>query len=98
PPRPRATLSSLALVLATLVPRAAVCAAVWPEKDWAVATPESQGMSAAALDAVAAYAQEHKGVSGCVIRFGHLVKEWGPTTARADIKSAAKGAFGATAL
>jgi CubicO group peptidase (beta-lactamase class C family) len=72
--------------------------AAWPEKDWAAATPESQGMSAAALDAVAAYAQEHGGVSGCVIRFGHLVGEWGPATARADIKSAAKGAFGATAL
>ena len=73
-------------------------AEVWPEKDWAAATPESQGMSAAALDAVEAYSQEHGGVSGCVIRFGTLVKEWGPATARADIKSAAKGAIGATVL
>jgi CubicO group peptidase (beta-lactamase class C family) len=73
-------------------------AGVWPEKEWATATPESQGMSAAALDAAAAYAQQHGGVSGCVIRFGTLVKEWGPTIRRADIKSAAMGAVGATLL
>ena len=84
-----------AIVLAATVPAAAE---VWPEKDWAAATPESQGMSAAALDEVEAYAQKHGGVSGCVIRFGTLVKEWGPATARADIKSAAKGAIGATVL
>jgi hypothetical protein len=55
-------------------------------------------MSAAALDAVAAYSQQHGGVSGCVIRFGTLIKEWGPVANRADIKSAAKGAVGATLL
>jgi CubicO group peptidase (beta-lactamase class C family) len=73
-------------------------AEIWPEKEWATATPESQGMSATALDAVAAYSQQHGGVSGCVIRFGTLVKEWGPVANRADIKSAAKGAVGATLL
>jgi CubicO group peptidase (beta-lactamase class C family) len=83
--------------VALLVPTA-LHAGVWPEKDWATATPESQGMSSAALDAVARYSQEHGGVSGCVIRFGHLVKEWGSVSNRADIKSAAKGAFGATVL
>ena len=45
-----------------------------------------------------AYAQNHGGASGCVIRFGTLIKEWGPANARADIKSAAKGAIGATVL
>jgi CubicO group peptidase (beta-lactamase class C family) len=84
-----------AILLALIVPAEAE---VWPEKDWAVATPESQGMSAAGLDAVEAYAQKHGGVSGCVIRFGTLVREWGPAAARADIKSAAKAAIGATAL
>jgi CubicO group peptidase (beta-lactamase class C family) len=55
-------------------------------------------MSATALDEAAAFAQEHGGVSGCIIRHGYLVKEWGPTTTLVDIKSATKGAFGATAL
>jgi CubicO group peptidase (beta-lactamase class C family) len=84
-----------AVVLAAIVP---VKAEIWPEKQWPTATPESQGMSAAALNVVEAYSQDHGGVSGCVIRFGTLVKEWGSTTVRADIKSAAKGAVGATTL
>ena len=41
--------------------------------------------------------QEHGGGSGCVIRHGYLVKEWGDPKARADIKSATKGSVGATA-
>jgi CubicO group peptidase (beta-lactamase class C family) len=94
---PRAFLGGMILVLSTFV-AAPAPAEVWPEQEWATATPGSRGMSAAALDKVAAYAQEHGGVSGCVIRHGFLVKEWGDTSARADIKSAAKGAFGATAL
>jgi CubicO group peptidase (beta-lactamase class C family) len=73
-------------------------ASVWPGREWATATPESQGLSAAALDAAAAYADKHGGGSGCVIRHGYLVKEWGDPKYRADIKSATKGAFGATAL
>ena len=87
----------LAVILAMVAPLTSR-AGVWPGKDWASATPESQGMSAEALDALASYAQEHGGVSGCVVRFGVLVKEWGPRSARADIKSAAKGAIGATVL
>ena len=73
-------------------------AQVWPGKQWAVATPESQGLSTSSLDAAAEYAMKHGGGSGCVIRHGHLVKEWGSVTARADIKSATKGTMGATAL
>jgi CubicO group peptidase (beta-lactamase class C family) len=73
-------------------------AEVWPGKEWATASPESRGMSGAALDEAAAYSQRHGGASGCVIRHGYLVKEWGSPTALADIKSATKGAFGATAL
>ncbi len=71
---------------------------VWPGKEWAAATPESQGMSGAALDQVVDYSQRYGGASGCVIRHGYLVKEWGSPTALADIKSATKGAFGATVL
>jgi CubicO group peptidase (beta-lactamase class C family) len=71
---------------------------VWPGKEWAAATAESQGMSGAALDQVVDHAQRHGGASGCVIRHGYLVKEWGSPTAVADIKSATKGAFGATVL
>jgi CubicO group peptidase (beta-lactamase class C family) len=71
---------------------------VWPDKDWAIATPTSQGLSAAALDAAADYASKHGGGSGCVIRNGYLVKEWGSPTTRWDIKSATKGSLGATLL
>jgi CubicO group peptidase (beta-lactamase class C family) len=71
---------------------------VWPDKEWATASPESQGLNRAALEMAAAYAQKHGGGSGCVIRHGYLVKEWGSPTTRADIKSATKGSVGATML
>jgi CubicO group peptidase (beta-lactamase class C family) len=71
---------------------------VWPEKDWAEASPESQGLSAARLEKVAEYAQKSGGGSGCVIRHGYLVKEWGPRDKLADTKSNAKGTLGATLL
>ena len=73
-------------------------AQVWPGKQRAVATPESQGLSSSGLDAAAEYAMKHGGGSGCVVRHVYLVKEWGSATARADIKSATKGTMGATAL
>ena len=38
------------------------------------------------------------GGSGCVIRHGYLVKEWGDPTRLADIKSATKGTVGTTLL
>jgi CubicO group peptidase (beta-lactamase class C family) len=71
---------------------------VWPGKEWAASTPESQGMSGAALDQAGDYSQRHGGASGCVIRRGYLVKEWGSPSALADIKSATKGSVGATVL
>jgi CubicO group peptidase (beta-lactamase class C family) len=73
-------------------------AAVWPGREWEVATAESQGLSRAALDAAAAYAEKYGGGSGCVVRHGYLVREWGDPTHRADIKSATKASFGATLL
>src|SRR5262245_12601918 len=91
----RMTFLALVLIL-LLVPRGA--AAVWPGKEWDTASPESQGMSGPALDEAAAFAQKHEGVSGCVVRHGYLVKEWGTPTTLADIKSATKGSVGCTVL
>jgi CubicO group peptidase (beta-lactamase class C family) len=70
---------------------------VWPGVEWATATPESQGLSGAALDAAARYAARSGG-SGCIIRHGYLVTEWGDPRSRADIKSATKGMVGTTLL
>jgi CubicO group peptidase (beta-lactamase class C family) len=71
---------------------------VWPGHDWQTATAESQGLSAATLDAAAAYAEKYGGGSGCVLRRGYLVREWGDPKRLADIKSATKGVVGTTLL
>ncbi len=71
---------------------------IWPGKEWAKASPESQGLSNAKLDAAANYALKAGGGSGCVIRGGYLVKEWGNPQKQADIKSCTKGSLGATIL
>ena len=71
---------------------------VWPGHEWQTAEAESQGLSEAALAAVAAYAEKYGGGSGCVIRRGYLVKEWGDPKKLADIKSATKGVVGTTLL
>ena len=77
--------------------KSATVRSVWPGKEWQVATPESQGLSRTKLDAAAAYAEKFGG-SGCVIRHGYLVKEWGNPSKLADIKSATKGSVGTTVL
>lgn len=71
---------------------------IYPRDDWERATPESQGMSSEGLKIVSDYAQKHGGGSGCVIRNGYLVWEWGDPNWLADIKSATKGAIGTTIL
>ena len=73
-------------------------AAVWPESQWTTTAPERQGLSRSGLEAAAAYATKHGGGSGCVIRHGYLVKEWGSPATLADIKSATKGSVGTTML
>jgi CubicO group peptidase (beta-lactamase class C family) len=78
--------------------QAAAGRTVWPGHEWQAANPESQGLSASALDALAAYAERSGGGSGCVIRHGYLVKEWGDPRKLADIKSATKGVTGTTLL
>src|SRR5262245_66123065 len=70
----------------------AMAADVWPDKEWATETPASQGLSTAGLEEAAAYADRHGGGSGCVIRHGYLVKEWGsPTTPGAHATGLAVG-------
>jgi CubicO group peptidase (beta-lactamase class C family) len=71
---------------------------LWPGREWQTATPESQGLSGAALEVAAAFAQKYGGGSGCVIRRGFLVKEWGDPKKLVDIKSATKGVVGTTLL
>ncbi|MBI4605989.1 MAG: DUF5060 domain-containing protein [Planctomycetes bacterium] len=76
-------------------------AQVWPGAEWAAASPTSQGMSRECLDEAAAYAERHGGGSGCIVRHGFLVKEWGDPKRLADladIKSATKGSAGTTLL
>jgi CubicO group peptidase (beta-lactamase class C family) len=96
----RAVLSSLLLAISAWPMLADRCAraADWPGKEWETSSAEGQGMSSAALEQVAEYSHRNGGASGCVIRHGKLVKEWGSPTTLADIKSATKGAFGATML
>jgi CubicO group peptidase (beta-lactamase class C family) len=77
---------------------AATARSVWPGREWQTATPASQGLSGAALEAAAAFATKYGGGSGCIIRHGYLVKEWGDPKKLADIKSATKGAVGTTIL
>src|SRR5436309_3383659 len=91
------TVTALAIVLIS-VTSAWAAEVVWPERDWVPAAPKSQGMSEAGLDAAAAYAQKYGGGSGCVIRHGYLIKEWGDREYLADIKSCTKGSVGATLL
>ena len=70
----------------------------WPGREWETAPPGRVGMSAAALDAAAAYAERAGGGSGCVVRHGLLVKEWGDPKRLADVKSATKASLGTTLL
>ena len=79
-------------------PAAGAGRVVWPGEDWQTATPQSQGLSVAALDAATSYAEKFGGGSGCIIRGGYLVKEWGDPKKLADIKSATKGSVGTTLL
>ena len=70
----------------------------FPGAEWPTGTPESQGLTSEHLDALAAFALKHGGGSGCVVRHGVLVREWGDPKYLADIKSATKGSVGTTVL
>lgn len=77
------TVAALSLVFG--LPAAARAAEVWPGSEWETATPESQGLDPRGVEEAADLALRHGGGSGCVIRFGRLVKEWGPVDRLADI-------------
>ena len=86
----------LAILLVTAVASSAF--AQFPGKDWPTGTPESQGLTSAGVNAAAEYVRKHGGGSGCIIRHGVLIKEWGDPKYLADIKSCTKGSVGATLL
>ena len=70
--------------------------AVWPGREWEKARPEEAGMDAAILRKARDYALTGDG-SGCVIRHGRCVMQWGDQTQRYDLKSTTK-AIGITAV
>ena len=49
---------------------------VWPIPDWAVSTPEAEGMSSEKLEALKTYFETHKSRAALVIRHGKIVAEW----------------------
>jgi len=67
-----------------------------PEFKWERAKPENVGMDASILMRARDYALTGEG-SGCVIRYGRLVAQWGDQSRRYDLKSTTK-AIGVTAL
>lgn len=69
---------------------------VWPMPTWKQARPEETGMNAAILRKARDYALTGGG-SGCVIRHGQVVMQWGDQKQRYDLKSSTK-AIGVTAV
>ena len=75
------SLARLAFAL-TLLPSLlvfALCAdaqTVFPSPDWEVAQPETQAMSAAALDKVGQWLKDSGAKTGLVVRHGRIVGEW----------------------
>jgi CubicO group peptidase (beta-lactamase class C family) len=69
---------------------------VWPEPKWGRARPEDVGMDTSILLKGRDYALTGDG-SGCIIRYGQLVAQWGDQSQRYDLKSTTK-AIGVTAL
>jgi CubicO group peptidase (beta-lactamase class C family) len=73
-----------------------VRAADWPGTEWAQQTPEAAGMDAAKLAQARDYALTGGG-SGCIVRGGKVVMDWGDQAAVYDLKSSSK-AIGVTLL
>ncbi|MHC4888582.1 MAG: serine hydrolase [Planctomycetota bacterium] len=70
--------------------------AIWPTPTWGRAAPEEVGMDAAILRTARDYALTGGG-SGCIIRDGRVVMQWGDQKQRYDLKSTTK-AIGVTAV
>lgn len=77
-----------AILVAWLVPVSvwAQQSPTFPAAHWPTAAPADMGCDAQQLERVA----EYLGGSGCVVRHGHLVFQWGDAARRADVASAAK--------
>jgi len=69
---------------------------IWPGQSWERAKPEQVDMDAGTLQKARDYALTGGG-SGCIIRHGRLVMQWGDQKRRYDLKSSTK-AIGVTAL
>lgn len=76
----------LCLVLAAATMRAGSDSRVWPIPDWAVATPESQGMNGAKLEKLRDYLEKQQTREALVIRRGRIVGEWYWRDAAKDTK------------
>ncbi len=68
---------------------------IWPGSSWERATPEQVGMDATMLKRARDFALTGDG-SGCVVRGGRLIMQWGDQKKRYDLKSTTK-AIGVTA-
>lgn len=68
----------------------------WPGEQWATAAPAEVGLSAERVKQARDYALRGGG-SGCIVRHGKLVLEWGPPDQLYDLKSTSKS-IGSTAL
>jgi len=62
---------------------------VYPEKEWAVKTPDEVGLDAAKLKAFSDYT----GGFGCVVRYGYMAYTWGDASKRNDVASAVKPVY-----
>ena len=74
----RATFSvpALTMLIAILAGMEVCAAATPPAWDWPIATPESQGMSSARLEAIKARLAEKQTRAFLVVRNDHIVYEW----------------------
>ncbi len=59
---------------------------VYPKEEWVSKSPEAVGLDAKKLNELSRYA----GGSGCVVRYGYMVYEWGDASRRKDVASAVK--------
>lgn len=75
---------------------AAEPAEAWPGEGWRTASPVEVGLSAGDLEHARDYALRGEG-SGCIVRHGRLVMQWGPPDQLYDLKSTSKS-IGSTAL
>lgn len=86
----------IAVLICLLVAIPVLADRPWPGDDWERAEPEQMGMGRALLEQARDYALTGEG-SGCIVRGGRIVLEWGDQARRYDLKSTTKS-IGVTAL